>query len=63
MDIHKAGGGIMFTVGHTRSSSEEELFALLNERLDTMLKLGSTLIEAKSGLDTLISIKKIWIKC
>lgn len=49
MDIHKMGGGIGFTVRHTRASSEDELLGLLLKRLDRMLRLGSTLIEAKSG--------------
>eukprot|EP00002_Diphylleia_rotans_P014990 TRINITY_DN2905_c0_g5_i1.p1 TRINITY_DN2905_c0_g5~~TRINITY_DN2905_c0_g5_i1.p1 ORF type:complete len:424 (-),score=111.73 TRINITY_DN2905_c0_g5_i1:253-1524(-) len=49
MDIHKAGGGIGFTVRHTRDTSEEELLALLKARLDRMIKLGTTFVEAKSG--------------
>eukprot|EP00743_Colponemidia_sp_Colp-15_P002051 GILK01002225.1.p1 GENE.GILK01002225.1~~GILK01002225.1.p1 ORF type:complete len:448 (+),score=74.52 GILK01002225.1:72-1346(+) len=49
MDIHNAGGGIGFTVKHTRQSSEAELYALLIGRLDRMLTLGTTLVEAKSG--------------
>lgn len=49
LDIHKAGGGISFTVDHTRASSEAELAALFRERLDRMLALGTTLCEAKSG--------------
>jgi len=49
MDIHKMGGGIAFTVRHTRQSSEEELSHLLQKRLRTMLRNGSTVVEAKSG--------------
>jgi len=49
MDIHKAGGGIGFTVKKVRESSAEELMALLKKRLDLMLKNGTTLVEAKSG--------------
>ena len=49
MDIHKLGGGINFTVTHTRNSSEEELLESLLARLKRMLKLGTTTIEAKSG--------------
>lgn len=49
LDIHKAGGGISFTVNHTRESSEAELSALFRERLDRMLRMGTTLCEAKSG--------------
>jgi len=49
MDIHKVGGGIGFTVEHTKKSSEEELLALLEDRLKVMLRHGTTLVEAKSG--------------
>lgn len=49
MDIHKAGGGIGFTVQHTRNSSQEELEGLLSKRLDRMIKAGTTCVEAKSG--------------
>eukprot|EP01100_Stratorugosa_tubuloviscum_P010836 TRINITY_DN4724_c0_g1_i2.p1 TRINITY_DN4724_c0_g1~~TRINITY_DN4724_c0_g1_i2.p1 ORF type:complete len:328 (+),score=148.28 TRINITY_DN4724_c0_g1_i2:367-1350(+) len=49
MDIHKAGGGIGFTVGHTRNSSEQELETLLLPRLQRMLQCGTTLVEGKSG--------------
>jgi imidazolonepropionase len=50
MDIHKQGGGIGFTVKHTRNSSEEELLQLLVARLQRMLRFGTTLVEAKSGM-------------
>lgn len=36
-------------VGHTRASSEAELLELLLARLATMLKNGTTVVEAKSG--------------
>jgi imidazolonepropionase len=49
MEIHAKGGGIGKTVGHTRESSEEELLSLLLARLRRFLKLGTTLLEAKSG--------------
>lgn len=49
MDIHKAGGGIGFTVEKTVSASHEVLKSLLVGRLDRMLKQGTTLLEAKSG--------------
>jgi len=49
MDIHKAGGGIGFTVRHTRECSEEQLLQLLLPRLDRMLRAGTTLVECKSG--------------
>jgi imidazolonepropionase len=49
MDVHKAGGGINFTVKHTRESSKDELKELCRARFDRMLRLGTTLVEAKSG--------------
>ena len=49
MDVHKAGGGIGFTVDHVRKASEEELYQHLHSRLQNMLKCGTTLVEAKSG--------------
>ena len=54
MDVHKAGGGIHFTVDHVHRASEDELFLNLKEILHRMLRAGTTLLEAKSGygLDT-----------
>jgi imidazolonepropionase len=49
MDIHNSGGGIGYTVRHTRESTSERLAESLRNRLDRMLKQGTTLIEAKSG--------------
>ena len=54
MDVHKAGGGIHFTVDHVHKASEDELYRNLKEILQRMLQAGTTLLEAKSGygLDT-----------
>lgn len=49
MEVHKAGGGIHFTVDHTRRSTEDELFSSFKDRLLTMQKAGTTLVECKSG--------------
>jgi len=49
MDIHKMGGGIGFTVNHTREAKKEELLKLLLERLNRMVRYGTTTVEAKSG--------------
>ncbi|KAH6938738.1 hypothetical protein HPB50_012219 [Hyalomma asiaticum] len=49
LEIHEKGGGIHFTVEHTRKASEEFLLECLVERLDAMLAAGTTLVEAKSG--------------
>lgn len=40
MDIHKAGGGINFTVTHTKNASEDELYDSFKERMSLLLKSG-----------------------
>lgn len=61
MDIHKSGGGIQFTVKHVRAATEEELLSGLEERLRAMNRVGTTLVEVKSGygLDTETEIKML----
>ncbi|KAM4748144.1 putative imidazolonepropionase isoform 2-T2 [Rhinophrynus dorsalis] len=49
MDIHQAGGGINYTVEHTKAASEEELFCSFKHRLERMVRTGTTLVECKSG--------------
>ena len=49
LDIHKAGGGIGYTVEFTQKASEEDLVASLLDRVRAMSQLGTTLAEAKSG--------------
>ncbi|XP_001636017.2 probable imidazolonepropionase isoform X1 [Nematostella vectensis] len=49
MDVHKAGGGINFTVEHVHKATEDELYEPLKQRLNRMLQCGTTLVEAKSG--------------
>ena len=49
MDVHRAGGGIHFTVEHTRAAAAPDLLASLTARLGRMLRAGSTLAECKSG--------------
>ena len=49
LDILKSGGGIFNTVQATRAASKEELIKKSLKHLDTMLKFGTTTIEAKSG--------------
>ena len=45
MDIHKAGGGIHFTVDHTRKASPEYLQDLLEKRLKRMSKSGNLVLQ------------------
>ena len=56
LDILAQGGGILSTVRSTRAASEDELFDKTAKALDTMLSLGTTTCEAKSGYLSLIHI-------
>ncbi|KAG0426861.1 hypothetical protein HPB47_026043 [Ixodes persulcatus] len=49
LEIHAQGGGIHFTVDHTKDASAESLLDSLVDRLGCMLRSGTTLVEAKSG--------------
>lgn len=49
MEIMAAGGGIASTMRHTRAVSLDELVAAAEARLNTMLALGSTTVEVKTG--------------
>ncbi|XP_054621567.1 probable imidazolonepropionase isoform X2 [Dunckerocampus dactyliophorus] len=49
MDVHQAGGGIHFTVEHTRVAAAADLLASLSGRLERMRRAGTTLVEVKSG--------------
>jgi imidazolonepropionase len=59
MQIMQAGGGINATVRRTRAASLDELVAGTLSRLDRMLALGTTTVEAKTGygLDTASELK------
>lgn len=63
MEIHRRGGGIRRTMEATRSASNEALLALGKARLDTMLSLGVTTVEGKSGygLDRETEIRQLEI--
>lgn len=49
MEIMERGGGIASTVAKTRKASEAELVEAVGSRLDSMLRMGVTTVEAKSG--------------
>ncbi|XP_027025119.1 probable imidazolonepropionase [Tachysurus fulvidraco] len=49
MQVHEAGGGIHFTVTHTRATDKETLLQGLKGRLERMLRAGTTLVECKTG--------------
>lgn len=63
MEIMEKGGGIVNTVRATQQASKEELKRLALERLDSMLALGVTTVEAKSGygLDLETELKQLEI--
>jgi imidazolonepropionase len=48
-EIAARGGGILSTVQATRAASLSDLTTLVRARLDAVLALGTTLLEAKSG--------------
>lgn len=50
LKVHAAGGGINFTVNATREASEAKLNELLLQRLDAMMKAGTTTCEV--NMDT-----------
>lgn len=49
MDIMSRGGGILSTTKATRETSVEQLIEIGEMRLDSMLRLGITTVEGKSG--------------
>ncbi|RDD46489.1 putative imidazolonepropionase [Trichoplax sp. H2] len=61
MEVHASGGGINFTVRHTRQASEDDLYNSFQKRASNMMKNGTTLFEAKSGygLDVDTEIKML----
>ena len=63
-DIAAAGGGIMQTVTHTRSSSIDQLLQIGKQRLEESLRNGCTFLEAKTGygLSTVEEIRLLEIQ-
>jgi imidazolonepropionase len=61
MDILRAGGGILSTVRATREAPLQQLIDDADARLDAMLELGTTTVEAKTGygLDTATELKQL----
>jgi imidazolonepropionase len=67
MEILQSGGGIQKTVRETRDATVDTLVSEAQKRLDTMLKHGTTTVEAKSGyglrldaeLNSLLAIKQL----
>ncbi len=61
MEIMAAGGGIVSTMRQTRKATIDTLRTTAYQRLDTMVALGSTTIEVKTGygLDTATELKML----
>jgi len=61
MEILETGGGILSTMCATREAPLEQLVATARRRLDYMLALGTTTVEAKTGygLDTASELKML----
>lgn len=61
IDILKQGGGILSTVRATREATLDELVTAARARLDSMLALGTTTVEIKTGygLDTETELKML----
>ncbi|MHA3965151.1 MAG: amidohydrolase family protein [Candidatus Thorarchaeota archaeon SMTZ1-45] len=61
LEILEAGGGILSTLRFTRTASEKELISNAFSYAESMLSMGSTMIEAKSGygLDTENELKML----
>lgn len=49
LEIHSKGGGIHFTVEHTKRASEDELLRKLVNRVQHMVACGTTVLECKTG--------------
>jgi imidazolonepropionase len=62
MEIMAAGGGIVSTMRATRGASVGQLVAESGPRLDTMLALGTTTVEIKTGygLDTESELRMLY---
>ena len=63
MDIMERGGGIINSVRATRQASADELLAIGQRRLDSMLSFGVTTVEGKSGygLDAVSELKQLTV--
>lgn len=61
MEIARRGGGIHASVRDVRTRSEAELVEMTRPRLQTMLRLGTTTAEVKSGygLSTVAELKQL----
>lgn len=54
LEILKQGGGILSTVRSTRQASDDQIKAQTKRRLQTMLSMGTTTVEVKSGYGLMV---------
>ncbi len=61
VEISQSGGGIRSTIASTREADEDLLVELALKRIQRMIELGTTTLEAKSGygLDTASELKQL----
>ena len=61
MEILAEGGGILSTMQATREATQDLLLKQANSRLDSMMRLGTTTVEIKTGygLDTATEVKML----
>jgi imidazolonepropionase len=63
LEIAAAGGGIAASLRATRAASEDELIALLQDRLALARAAGTTTIEVKSGYDLTVDGELRVLRC
>lgn len=63
LEIAAAGGGIAATLGPTRSATDDQLIALLDQRLRAARAGGTTTIEVKSGYDLTLEGELRLLRC
>jgi imidazolonepropionase len=61
VEISQSGGGIRSTIRTTRDAEEQTLYNLARKRIERMISLGTTTLEAKSGygLSTASELKQL----
>jgi len=62
MEIHNAGGGIGFTVDHTRRATSEELFTSFQTRMSQLLRSGIRSVILTTALSCFYDILTVMTK-
>ena len=61
MEIYQAGGGIHFTVEHTRRATEDQLYHLLRDRLMRMLYNGLSTLHNPTSFFPFSFFFSLWV--